>query len=284
MKEIAILITCFNRREKTLACLHDIYNSDKCEDINFDIFIVDGGSSDGTYESILQMYPQVHIKKHQDLYWAGGMRKAWELASNYKNYDYFLLLNDDTHLYSYSINELLKADQYSLSYYKKHGIYIGSTQNSKMTKITYGGRKLQKWGHLKNYIVFPKENTYQLCDLGNANIMLVTKEAYNIIGSFNQVYTHGIADYDYTLRARKANIPVLVLPTYLGTCDNDHDNSWNYKLPLIQRIKFLYSPKGFAYNEYLYYIKTFFPQHYITEASKLWIRTLIPWVWNKLKQ
>ena len=104
MKEIAILITCFNRREKTLACLHDIYNSDKCEDINFDIFIVDGGSSDGTYESILQMYPQVHIKKHQDLYWAGGMRKAWELAINYKNYDYFLLLNDDTHLYYYSMN------------------------------------------------------------------------------------------------------------------------------------------------------------------------------------
>ncbi len=43
MKQIAILITCFNRKPKTLACLKHIYEQENIDDINIDIFIVDGG-------------------------------------------------------------------------------------------------------------------------------------------------------------------------------------------------------------------------------------------------
>lgn len=282
--EVAVLITCFNRKEKTLACIKDIYAQEKVEKCTIDIYIVDGGSTDGTPKAIKETYPDVKLKVCQNLYWAGGMREAWKEASQHKDYDFFWLLNDDTHIYSKCLNELIKADQYCLSAYNIHGIYIGSTENISKNRQTYGGRKLYEWGKLSNYMITPTIGKYQNCDLGNANIMLVHREVYHKIGGFDTVYTHGIADYDYTLKAKQANIPVLIAPSYLGTCEDDHQNSWNYKAPIRQRIKFLFSPKGFAYKEYLYYIRKFFPKYYLSEAGKLWIRTLCPWLWNKLKK
>ena len=57
--------------------------------------------------------------------------------------------------------------------------------------------------------------------------MWVPKEVVNKIGPLAEGYVHGVADYDYTLRARKAGLPVLIAPGYLGSCTDDHE--WAYK-------------------------------------------------------
>lgn len=74
------------------------------------------------------------------------MRKAWYEAIKRKDYDYFWLVNDDTHIFPNCLTELLKADRYTIEQYKKQGIYIGATQDEHNKKTTYGGHKLQKWG------------------------------------------------------------------------------------------------------------------------------------------
>ena len=211
------------------------------------------------------------------------MRKAWYEAIKRKDYDYFWILNDDTHIFPNCLTELLKADRYTIEQYKKQGIYIGATQDEHNKKTTYGGHKLQKWGKTNAIMLQPHNGIYQICELGNANIMFIPRIVYHKIGGFCDKYTHGIADYDYTLRATRAGIPVLLLPNYAGICNDDHKNSWNWKLPLKKRIDFLYSPKGFAYKEYLYYIHEFFPKYYYIEICKLWLRTLFPAIWNKIK-
>ena len=109
MKDIAILLTCFNRREKTLSCLNSLFLAKKPDNVKLNIFIVDDASSDGTYESISLKYPFIHLLKGTgNLYWAGGMRNAWDFASKNGNFDYFLLLNDDVILKDNFLLDLFK--------------------------------------------------------------------------------------------------------------------------------------------------------------------------------
>lgn len=279
MKQIAVLITCFNRKVKTLACLKDIYAQDKPEDCTIDIYIVDGGSTDGTPQAIKETYPNVNLKVCQGLYWAGGMRAAWEEAVHNNEYDFFWLLNDDTHLYTNCLTECLKADEYATQTYGKQGIYVGSTQDPQTLKLTYGGINQEgKW-------IIPNGKHYSDCKLGNANIMMVSNSVYKTIGGFCEEYTHGIADYDYTLRAVIQEIPVIVLPIYGGTCENDHKATWlPQSTPLRKRIAYLYSPKGLAYKEYMIYMKKFYPHQIFKMKCKLWLKTLFPFIWEKFKK
>lgn len=284
MIQIAVLITCFNRKEKTLKCIEDISLQQVKSPAILNIYIVDGGSTDGTPEAIRENYPKVNVSVNPGLYWAGGMREAWSIASGKKDYDFYWLLNDDTHLYIHCLQELLNADQYALKNFEKRGIYVGSTQDPVKKHLTYGGSKLKKWGRSKMERLFPDGKRFQSCDLANANIMLVSRDVYQEIGGFCERYTHGIADYDYTLRAVREGLPVLVTPEFCGECEDDHGNNWAPQSATIKaRIKYLYSPKGLAYKEYLFYIREFFPKEYISAMTKLWLKTIFPFVWDSIK-
>lgn len=283
MTSIAILITCFNRKDKTLACLKSIYGQQGIENYKVETFIVDGGSKDGTIDAVHEQYPQVHIELHDGLFWAGGMRVAWKMADAAGEFDYYWLLNDDTALKTDCLEKLMKSEEQCRKEYGKAGIIVGGTCDNN-GNYTYGGIKLDKLEHSNGHIVMPSDKMQEI-DLGNANIMLVPSEVYKKNGGFCEVYTHGCADYDYTLHARHHGIPVLLAPTYLGRCENDHGHSWkSQKSSLRERIKFLYSPKGLAYKEYLYYIRIFFPSEYYSAKFKLWMKTLFPIIWTKLKK
>lgn len=277
---IAILITVFNRKEKTLSCLRSIYAQEGISDYDVDIFIVDGGSTDGTPQAIKEQFPQVHTSVHNGLYWAGGMRQAWKEALEYNNeYDYFWLINDDTLLYPTCLKHLMDTDTYSINKYSQRGIYVGSTCDPLTGKLSYGSIDHKgKW-------VIPDNEHIRDIKLGNANIMLVSREVYDKIGGFANYCTHGIADYDYSLRAVESHIPLLSATRYCGTCKNDHKATWMpQSAPLKERIKFLYSPKGLAYKEYMIYIRRFFPNQVFKIKFLLWAKTLFPIFWEKFKK
>lgn len=278
-KSIAILITVFNRKDKTLNCLRSIKAQEGLSDYEHDIFIVDGGSNDGTPDAIKQTYPDVHVSIHEGLYWAGGMRQAWKEALEFrKDYDYFWLINDDTTLRPHCWNQLLKAEEYALNKYGTPGVYVGNTCDPTTGKLSYGGIN-----HNEQWVIPDGENIKDI-KLGNANIMLVSRLAYDKLGGFAEYCTHGIADYDYSLRAVEQNIPLLATSNYCGTCKNDHKATWlPQSTPLRKRIEYLYSPKGLAYEEYMMYIKRFFPNQVLKIKVLLWAKTLFPFIWEKFK-
>ena len=47
MKTIATLITCHNRKDKTLACLDALFSNHLPDRVLLDVFLVDDGSTDG---------------------------------------------------------------------------------------------------------------------------------------------------------------------------------------------------------------------------------------------
>lgn len=279
--KIAVLITVFNRRDKTLRCLESLSKQKLASNVEIKTFVTDDNSTDGTSAAIKIFYPEVELFKGSGfLYWAGGMRFTFEHSLHYAA-DYYLLLNDDTVLYENAINILLQGIQQNAI---QPAICIGSTKDKESQQISYGGRKLTHLKKWKSNIVY-SNNECVKCDFGNANIMLISKKIIDKIGFLSNDYTHSLADYDYTLTAKKAGFELLVAPGFLGECKDDHGNNWKPgNISLKERIKYLKSPTGLAYREYLIFIKKHFPLSYPSSIAKLWLKTYFPFIWDSLKK
>jgi GT2 family glycosyltransferase len=281
--KLAVLVTCYNRRDKTLPFLDSLISQPAFSRLHPDIYLMDDGSTDGTAAAVKDKYPQVNVVTGTgSLFWAGGMLAIWKHAIAQQPYDMFLLLNDDVLLFPDSLERLLNC----YSGLSDNGtVLIGSTLSAVTHKISYGGHALYRPDHANYYLLKPDEQEPVSCQLANANIFLVDAKTVAKIGLFSDAYTHYLADFDYSITAHRAGLGVWVAPGYYGYCEDDHGVNWlpgSYSLK--ERIKYLYSPKGLAYKEYLIYIKKHFPADYVSALSKLWLKTLFPVIWDKFKR
>lgn len=231
--DIAVLLTCHNRRAKTENCLRSLkdalaaYNNEAKEKVCVEIFLTDDGCTDGTAEAARGVFPDdkmLHILKGDgNLYWAGGMRFCWrEAMKRHSEWDYYLLLNDDAELMQNVLTELFYAEQFAEEHYRKKGLVSGITCSKLNTKeITYGGevRTNRFLARLKR---LTPNGEPQLCDLTNANILLVPAMIVDDIGIFYEKYRHGKADYDYSVMARRAGYPVVLTANPCAYCERDH--------------------------------------------------------------
>lgn len=274
--KIAILLTCYNRKDKTYVCLNSLYKniSEYCL---FDIYLVDDGSTDGTATMIAEHFPEVRlIKGSGSLYWAGGMRLAWQSAIKSGDvYDGYLLINDDVEFCDGFMSLLIVTHEYALSHYSKPGLYVLSTKG-KSGEYTYGGHVLRKSIFHHRYDMIIPTNLPQSCDLTNANILFVTPEVVQSIGILDSHFTHSLADFDYGLSAKEAGFPVLVAPSFGGYCENDHGEKPLESYSLKERISMLYSVKGIALNEHLYYLNKHFRFKSIYAFIVLWLKIFFP--------
>lgn len=234
MKKIAVLLTCHNRKDKTVRCLtgllrlKDAYNTLHQEnEIDLWTYLTDDGCTDGTVEAIKggignKMNLQI-LSGSGNLFWAGGMRFCWnEALKHHEEWDYYLLLNDDVELLDTMFDELFQAEEFSKNQYRKEGIVSGFICNpNDMTKTTYGGGVWLNKMLAKQKRLTPSGHP-QLCDMTNANILLVPAMVVDKIGIFYKGYQHGLADYDYSNTARKKGIPVILTANFCGKCEDDH--------------------------------------------------------------
>ncbi|HYE53803.1 MAG TPA: hypothetical protein VD996_03135, partial [Chitinophagaceae bacterium] len=193
-----------------------------------------------------------------------------------------LLLNDDTVLNPHAIAVLINiSTNYGMS--PIPAICIGSTCDHS-GQLSYGGWKLRSHIFWRSCRVF-SDKSQQECDFANANILLVPQEVVAQIGILSDRFTHSLADFDYTLKARKAGFKLRVAPNFLGNCVDDHGKSWkSQSTSLRKRIDYLKSPKGLAYKEYLHFIQEHFPLSYPSAFCKLWLKTFFPFIWDTLKK
>lgn len=230
---IAVILTCFNRKEKTLSCLRGLYEAQKAygkAHLSLGIYLTDDGCTDGTAQAVRDAFPDKDITILQgdgNLYWAGGMRFAWKEALKRKNHwDFYLLLNDDTTPMDNMFEELFGAHEYCQCTFRTVGVYSGVTCDiDDPSIITYGGavwvNKFLGTDKRLNPSGVPQE-----VDKTNANILLVAKEVTDKIGIFYEGYRHGAADYDYSIQAKKRGFKALITSNVCGVCERDH-RDWN---------------------------------------------------------
>ncbi|SFK80638.1 Glycosyltransferase, GT2 family [Porphyromonadaceae bacterium KH3CP3RA] len=284
-QNIAVLLTCHNRKTKTIACLSSFFRATIPAEYEFDIFLTDDGSTDGTGEAVNELFPQVKVVKGDgSLFWAGGMRLAWKTALNEGAYDAYLLINDDVVLYPGFFIHLLETEVYSLTQTGMKGIYCGATEDE-AGKVSYGASIIKK-----NHLIMTSQRLVptgqpQRCDLTNANVLWISGSVVDKIGIFSERYTHGIADFDYSLQAVKEKIPVWLTPSVCGVCNYDHGKKWKSSdIPLKQRIAWMKSPKGLAYKEYMHYIRKHFPMYLPYSFFLMWMKVFFPFIWDRYKK
>ena len=245
---IAVLITCHNRRDTTLACLQALYQ----QDVNFEVYLVDDGSSDGTSDVVKANYPAVKLLEGDgNLFWCGGMRKAFSEALK-EGYDYYLWLNDDTMLEPKAINNLLDVHHNLSTSGHRNSIVAGSTRDAITRKPTYGGAvRTKRWYSNKFEFLKPSQKL-QECDTMHGNCVLIPHSVVERVGNIDAAFTHQRGDIDYGLRARQQDCSVWLAPGYVGNCNsNSLAGTWaDTKLSLYQRFQKVTGPKAFPPDEW----------------------------------
>lgn len=254
--KIAVLITCFNRKEKTIHCLKALKKEFAKTDFEYDIHLTDDGCTDGTSEAVLKECPKAAIYKGGDLYWAGGMRLCWAGAVKKGGYDYYLLLNDDTY-----VNENFIPDFIECHIKEKGNAIIAGAVCNKQGERTYGSYVIISRLPYKTKQMEPTGKP-EYVHLSGANVMFIPCKIVNNVGIFPKFYIHGIADFDYCLRSIKNGYKVITPSRYIGTCEEDHVMISCHKLKemsLNKRINYFFSPKGASIKQWIYYQWSFFP-------------------------
>lgn len=276
LQKMAVILTCYNRRDKTIKCLTNLFKSAVPDGLTIEVFLVDDGSTDGTADGVKAFFPSVKIFQGDgNLFWNRGMHYAWSEAVKHDNYDYFFWLNDDTFLFPQSIETIINSYKAS----PLSTIVCASVSSETDERITYGGFRHGK--------LLEPNGTTQECDYFNGNCVLVPARVYEKIGSVDSTFHHSLGDFDYGLRAGKMNIGIVTSPIFVATCEK-HDSFPNWcspKIPLFKRLKFLHrsscdtNPIQFFIFDKRHNGLSSALLHFLT----IHIRALIPSLYNKRK-
>lgn len=89
--KISIILVNYNTKDLTRDCLNSVF--EKTTGVEFEVFVVDNNSQDGSCEMIEQEFPQVKLIKNKENL---GFGKANNIAIRQSRAKYVFLLNTDT--------------------------------------------------------------------------------------------------------------------------------------------------------------------------------------------
>lgn len=259
--KIAIVMTAFNRKNKTIECLKSLQKQVNMPP--FDVYLCDDGSTDGTKEAVVELFDNVKIIQGTgSLFWSRGMAMAMAEAVN-GDYDYFLMVNDDV---------IFKDDMWEIMHRSMHGCsecaVTGCTQSAITNKLTYSGARFFQVGG-KRFVsekIEPSKNEKRTCDVANWNCFLISDRVVKEIGLIDSIYEHSFGDFDYSLRMRKADLPIYISEEYIGYCENNsRENTYrDGNLPRKKRIQKILAPTGLPIHSWFVFTK----RHYGAAAFR----------------
>lgn len=244
---IAVLMACHNRFRETLRALSELEQA--TNRLDYDVYLVDDGSTDGTPETVRIKFPYVNvIHGDGELYWARGMHLAWETAARKMDYDFYLWLNDDVSLKPGAIVNILS------DYSRINTNSESSTINNPLVIVGAcsedTNESICSYGATDAFDSRIIPNGQPQCASGwfNGNCVLVPKEVYRRVGMISDEYAHARADYDYAERLKTADIPFYCSSQYVGVCHDDFEMRMFGK-SLWYRIRLLWGPSYFNLHD-----------------------------------
>jgi GT2 family glycosyltransferase len=233
-------MTVHNRRAETLACLRSLHRQGG-DRVALTTYVVDDGSTDGTGAAVRSEFPEVRLLQGDgDLFWNGGMRKAFGAALA-EGFDAYWWLNDDVELDADALEVLLATADELASRGAGPAIVVGAMRDPDDGHTTYGGRRRSRLRPLDFWVVEPS-GAPEPVDTMNGNCVLIPSGVAHLVGTIDPAYRQKMGDFDYGLRAQEAGFGVWLAPRALGTCAS-HPPRRTVDKPLVEEVRRLWSVK-----------------------------------------
>lgn len=249
--KVTVILTCFNRKEKTLLCIRTLVEGNPLVCLSF--IVVDDSSSDGTSDDLEKTGYDIRIiKGNGTLFWSGGMRMGiGDYLSDSHDSQYVLLVNDDVTFFENIILKLIKRSQEN-----KDAVVVGATCD-KQGKYTYGALKLVEKRKRDLYFQVHPQNEIVYCDTFNANCVLIKNEILKDVGNFDEAYKHSLADLDYGFTMTRKGYHIISSSDYIGICEkNSIKGTWmDTSLTRRQRLEKKEGVKGAPIKPWFYFMK-----------------------------
>lgn len=262
--KVSVLIVFHNGKEQTIRCLKSVK---KLRYPNFDITVVDDGSTDGSSEAIAKAFRDVRILKGDGNLWCNGsfnfaIEKCLGNGSNL-----FLLLNNDNVIAPDALGYLVETRQ------SLNAPIVGSLVGylHKPETVSYAG-KLIDWKKGDSILIRNgmriKDVKHEVIDVDFLGFqgVLISKEVFKGIGLFDdKTFKHYSGDTDFYLRAKNAGFKVVVDMRSVVWDDIDIKGGTGIKPTLGAFIKELNNIKSLSYLPTRY-------RFYKRRAPMFWLR------------
>ncbi|MFC4471061.1 glycosyltransferase family 2 protein [Streptomyces xiangluensis] len=251
MTQVVVLIACHNRRETTVRCLRSLIGQEG-PGMSVRVVLTDDGSTDGTARAAREVWPGIHVLPGSGtLFWAKAMALA---ASAAGDYDFVLWLNDDVILDPGALSRLFETYRSLSGARTSDRIVVGSLRDPHTGAVTYSGvHRCSRLRAMSFTRVAPTGSRPVEAETMNGNLVLIPRSVVQHVGQIDAGFSHGLADFDYGLRARRLGCSIWVAPGTLGTCArNSPEGSWtDPALPVRRRLRLMCSPKGLPPRSWL---------------------------------
>ena len=204
---VSIIVLNYNGKHHLKTCLDSLLKTDYP---NFEIILVDNGSSDGSVEFVAENYPKVKILRlEKNIYTAGGYMAGVLIASG----KYVAVLNNDIEVDEKWLKPLVEALERMPWVAAADAKYKDFYQRNKFDRSAATGRWIDYFGN--NYTRGAGEP-----DLGQydrpAYIMgvltIFKRDVLLKLGGFDTSYIYGYEDIDIGWRIYLAGYKVLYVP------------------------------------------------------------------------
>ena len=249
MKNVVILLTCFNRKEKTLACIHSLVRGNPTLSLRF--IVADDASTDGTAAALRELEQVTVLELPGNQYYTGGMRAAIDYALRQSPpADNYVLVNDDVVFDDRALEKmaLLAPDDET--------VLVGAMRDAQ-GKLSYSGVTCRNWRRPHYDRVAPQAGVLLPCDTFCANCVWIPQKVFFAAGNMDSHYVHAMGDYDYGLAIRRKGFALRVAPETIGVCNNNptHGTWKDPSLPRRRRLRLKESPKGLPFSQWFYYLR-----------------------------
>ena len=209
--KVAIIILNWNGKEDTIECLESLKHITYP---NYEILLVDNGSTDGSVECFRERYPGMEIIENgENLGFAEGNNVGIRRAMD-EGVDYVLLLNNDTVVNPEFLTELIEVSENN-SLIGIVGPKIYYYQSKQI--IHFAGGRLNLWtgkpSHIGiNEIDSRKHDTIKEVDFITGCAFLIKCKLINDVGALDKTFFCYLEEIDLCLRAKKTGAKMCFVP------------------------------------------------------------------------